>query len=65
MAEYVVGYTDNLDPTHVRERVVRRRDCVYAEPMPLSYSDRLICAHFDDMSVEPGGFCAWGRERED
>ena len=47
-----------------RERVVRCRDCVYAEPMPLSYSDRLICAHFDDMSVEPDGFCAWGEPRE-
>lgn len=47
-----------------RERVVRCRDCVYAEPMPLSYSDRLICAHFDDMSVEPDGFCAWGDEQD-
>ena len=50
-------------PQEIRERIVRCRDCKYAEPMPLSYSDRLICAHFDDMSVEPDGFCAWGEQR--
>ena len=46
-----------------RERIVRCRDCRHAEPMPLAFSDRLICAHLDDMSVEPDGFCAWGEER--
>ena len=46
-----------------RERIVRCRDCRYAEPMPLSFSDLLICAYLDDMSVEPEGFCAWGEER--
>ena len=46
-----------------RERIVRCRDCRHAEPMPLPFSDRLICAHLDDMSVEPDGFCAWGAGR--
>lgn len=46
-----------------RERVVRCRDCAHAEPMPLAFSDRLICAYLDDMSVEPDGFCAWGEPR--
>lgn len=47
-----------------REPVVRCRDCKYAESMQLAFSDRLICAYFDDMSVEPEGFCAWGEPRE-
>ena len=47
-----------------RERIVRCRDCKHAEPMPLSYSERLICAYLDDMSVEPDGFCKWGAPRE-
>lgn len=50
-------------PQDIRERVVRCRDCKNAEPMPLSFSDRLICAYLDDMAVEPEGFCAWGEER--
>lgn len=45
-----------------RERIVRCRDCKHTEPMPLSFSDRLICAYHDDMAVEPDGFCAWGEE---
>lgn len=51
--------------TYRRERVTRCRDCKHAEPMPLSFSDRLICAYIDDMSVEPDGFCAWGERRGD
>ena len=47
-----------------RERVVRCRDCRHGEPMPLSFSARLVCARLDDMSVEPDGFCAWGEPRE-
>ena len=74
MAEYVCELTDDYPDVPFgsddysgtverRERIVRCRDCRYAEPMPLSFSDLLICAHLDDMSVEPEGFCAWGEER--
>ncbi len=48
-----------------RERVVRCRDCARAEPMPLTFSDRLICAFLDDMSVEPDGFCSWAKPMEE
>lgn len=74
MAEYVCELTDDYPDVPFgsddysgtverRERIVRCRDCRYAEPMPLSFSDLLICAYLDDMSVEPEGFCAWGEER--
>lgn len=74
MAEYVCELTDDYPDVPFgsddysgtverRESIVRCRDCRYAEPMPLSFSDLLICAYLDDMSVEPEGFCAWGEER--
>ncbi|MDM8162434.1 hypothetical protein [Collinsella intestinalis] len=74
MAEYVCELTDDYPDVPFgsddysgtverRERIVRCRDCRYAEPMPLSFSDLLICAYLDDMSVEPEGFCAWGEKR--
>ena len=74
MAEYVCELTDDYPDVPFgsddysgtverRERIVRCRDCRYAEPMPLSFSDLLICAYLDDMSVEPEGFCAWGERR--
>lgn len=48
-----------------RERVVRCRDCEHG------WNDGTCCDYFTDFddgkiipaSVEPDGFCAWGKER--
>lgn len=61
-------YASNSDP---RERIVRCRDCIHANP----YNDEwLDCLHFSEWDyyadvpghcpVKPDGFCAWGEERE-
>lgn len=43
------------------ERIVRCRDCEHAGPCPLADSEKLMCAFHDEMLVNPGDFCAWGR----
>ena len=64
MREYVVGYTDDLDPTHVRERVVRCRDCaMYDEDDGTCYRDPNHAGRW--CPVGPDGFCAWGTPKED
>lgn len=80
MTEYVVELTDKqtADLRKVRrERIVRCRDCSHGDPFCgcSSYPGKINCLHFaqwdyyDDepgvCPVEPDGFCAWGRERED
>ena len=68
MVEYVVGYTDDLDTMHVRERVVRCRDCKEAKTFDSRHS-WFACGRFLDpcddnpVMVEPDGFCAWGEPR--
>ena len=47
-----------------RERVVRCQDCLYARPCPLADSEKLMCAFHDEMLVNPGDFCSWGKGRE-
>lgn len=69
MAEYVVGYTDDLDPTHVRERITRCRDCGRAyQRGDAIYCSRSLRWGSNDrpapLPVEPDGFCAWGVPRE-
>lgn len=79
MAEYVVGYTDNLDPTLVRERIVRCRDCRFCRRhKPVFFADKktyegdfLMCVAVcetewpgHEFHVSPDGFCSWGKERD-
>lgn len=50
-------------PQEIRERIVRCRDCFFAE------ADGKLCKHFLDECddgpalVDPDGFCSWGEER--
>ena len=61
MAEYVVGYTDDLDPTHVRERITRCRDCIHYSDEIGGYCELLEFANTDMAD----GFCSWGSPREE
>lgn len=66
MAEYVVGYTDDLDPTHVRERVTRCRDCKHGMGggnLCSMFAFPLGDGHIIPADVEPDGFCSWGEPR--
>ena len=42
-------------------RVTRCRDCLYLED---GINDRMIWCGWFENGVEPGGFCAWGKERK-
>ena len=75
MAEYIVGYTDDLDPTHVRERVTRCRDYEYVvehrtksiigtEMVTLTCSGPIQGAYSEGAEMPPNGFCALGIPRE-
>ena len=71
MDEYVTEFNwDSVDefgnPWFVtRERIVRCRDCEHAHPCPLADSEKLMCAFHDEMFVNPDGFCAWAKPREE
>ena len=65
MTEYIVDW-DLLDETmqHVREKVVRCRDCKhYRESDATCHSWQW---HNWDAAIEvdPDGFCAWGERRD-
>lgn len=56
-------------PQEVRERIVRCRDCKYAEHYESGLCGPFIlCGHFESEGckamVDPDGFCAWGEERD-
>ena len=74
MTEYVVDLTDKqiTDLRKVRrERIVRCRDCIHANPYSAEW---LECLHFAEWDyyadvpghcpVKPEGFCAWGKPME-
>ena len=67
MSEYVTVWVDGLpDIFPGGEEIVRCRDCVRGE----EYAGRLLCHKFSvsdraGWPVEPDGFCAWGKRRND
>lgn len=79
MAEYVCDMTDDYPDVPYgadeysgtlerRERIVRCRDCKHAAELGhlcLMFAFNLGNGTIIPPDVEPDGFCAWGRERED
>lgn len=55
-------------PQEIRERIVRCRDCKYAEGdtrcTRFHEADQYGYGHYP-ADICPDGFCAWGEERED
>lgn len=71
MSEYVFEIDESRAdvmgsmPCERREEVVRCRDCVHAHERA-KYCDRFSsCGLTDFVDVEPYGFCAWGKRREE
>lgn len=48
---------------HVKERIVRCRDCTYCTDSP-AWPGAFECDYIS-RGVEPDGYCAWGEFRED
>ena len=56
---YAAGY-------HVGEEIVRCSDCKHADEVETRYAGiQYGCLRFDDATVEPDGFCAWGVRKDD
>ena len=68
MSEYIVEVTGQIpDAIYEREliEIVRCRDCVDANKVETRFSgEQYACMRFEDYTVEPDGFCAWGERRE-
>ena len=64
MSERIV----DVYPEETAERfqeVVRCRDCKHADEIMTRYAGmQHACMRFDDATVTPDGFCAWGERRE-
>lgn len=75
MAEYVVEEPSNSSQYwRVHEHIVRCKDCEHCREHDMrAYGDdrdQLLCHHFSMSSsagwpVEPDGFCAWGKLKEE
>lgn len=72
MSEYITAWLDEIDMSHVREEIIRCKDCVSAHIWDVSSiygnhdHDVMFCLRFVDemrMTVEPDGFCAWGEQK--
>ena len=68
MAENIIEMPDGhgMGTTHIRERIVRCRDC---KRFKLDDSDhdhrgRWWCKRWGTDAVNPNGFCAWGCRKE-
>ena len=46
------------------QEIVRCRDCKHSESVEGMHGGESIACGFDDATVEPDGFCAWGERRE-
>ena len=70
MSEYVTAWVDDLPDLNRGVKVVRCRDCKYAEPDDSGrsyYKDMLWCSELggdDSMPVEYDDFCVWGERRD-
>ena len=62
MSEYITAWLDDIDMSHVREEIVRCRDCEYCSES-MAWPGAYEC-DFINRGVEPDGFCAWGERRE-
>ena len=69
MSEYIIDWDENLvvdtfSKNSLREEIVRCRDCKHADEVETRYAGiQYGCLRFDDTTVEPDGFCAWGERR--
>ena len=65
MSEYVYGTDEHQGHWLTGEEIVRCRDCKHADEVMTRYAGlQYACMKFDDATVEPDGFCAWGERAE-
>lgn len=57
----------HVGSSHVHERVVRCRECKHfaVDQSDHEYRSGWWCKRWDTDMVEPDGFCAWGKRKED
>lgn len=65
MSEYITAWLDYIDMSHVREKIVRCKDCANCNEHPVCGKFVLFCHHFSmcdsaGFPVEPDGYCKWG-----
>lgn len=76
MSEYItkcsecVGINGNRfvvpDYLDTSKEIVRCRDCKHCEAVDGMFGgESLACGRFDEATVKPDGFCAWGELRGD
>ena len=66
MSEYITAWLDDIDMAHVREEIVRCKDCKHcvADPEPIDPGWPMMCEETGRDMLEPEGFCAWGERRD-
>lgn len=62
MSEYITAWLNDIDIAHVREEIVRCKDCIGL----VETWDGWECERFSGEyhRAEPDGYCAWGIRKE-
>lgn len=66
MSEYITVWVDDLPDLKCGEKIVRCRDCRYADWLAVVGIGTLHCRyHGWTQTGNPDGFCAWAVKRDD